>query len=40
MAHLKTNFSAALLCYTEIKYFDWLKLVVWLTRANQSALFQ
>ena len=28
------------LCYAEIKYCDWLKMVTWLAAANLSALFQ
>ena len=29
-----------MLCYVEIKYSDWLKIVMLIGIANQSALFQ
>ena len=37
---LQANLSIIEVCYAEIKRLHWLKLVMLLTTANQSALFQ
>ena len=39
-ANVLTNLRIAKLHFSEIKYCDWLKIVMWLGTANQSALFQ